>query len=90
MLDPKSSKPIPFTALLSQQGWGGEVGSAWRGMTPRWIPVPLFSAPSRFSGYGMSTDLREGPVPAKLISLLSVASEIPTLCRVRPENKGDI
>lgn len=62
MLDPKSSKPIPFTALLSQQGWGGEVGSAWRGMTPRWIPVPLFSAPSRFSGYGMSTDLREGPV----------------------------
>lgn len=51
MLDPKSSKRIPFTTLLSQQGWGWEVGSGWWGMTPRWILVRLFSAPSRFCGY---------------------------------------
>ena len=33
--------------------------------------------------------VKEGPVSAKLISLY-VASEIPTLRRVRSENKGDI
>ena len=52
MLDPKYSKSIPFTALLSQQRWGWEVGIGWGGMTPRWILVPLFSVPSRFCGYG--------------------------------------